>query len=317
VPLLPVVEALRRVSEQIGWGEWLRLVGDARPELAACSRAGSAGGDADRALAQSRLFELLLGLLRRLADRKPMVWIVEDVHWPDASTLDLLSFVLRNLRDERALIVVTFRDDETERNERLRAWLPGSAVPVGSSGSTSALRADRPTCAAHRRPGRPCRSARWPSGCSRAPTATRSSPRSCWLPPSTTTRSPATLRDVFVGQLARLDPPSQHVVRAAAAIGRRVDHQLLATVAELPEDRLLPALRQAVRHRLLVPEPDGRTYGFRHALMREAASSELLPGEREQLHARIAEALAEAPGAGGGYGGDGRRRDRAPLARGR
>ena len=76
------------------------------------------------------------------------------------------------------------------------------------------------------------------------------------------------------------------------------------------------ALREAVRHRLLVPEPDGRTYGFRHALMREAAAAELLPGEREQLHARIAEELAGA-GSWRAGGSDDRRRDRAPLARGR
>jgi len=80
VPLLAIVEALRRVSEQLGWGEWLRLIGDARPELARLlPELGAPSGAADRTLAQSRLFELLLGLLRRLADRKPIVWIVEDV----------------------------------------------------------------------------------------------------------------------------------------------------------------------------------------------------------------------------------------------
>jgi DNA-binding CsgD family transcriptional regulator/tetratricopeptide (TPR) repeat protein len=300
-PLLAVVEALRRVSEQIGWGEWLRLVGDARPELARLlPELGAPGGDADRALAQSRLFELLLGLLRRLADRNPIVWIVEDVHWADASTLDLLSFVLRNLRDERALIVVTFRDEETERSERLRAWLTWVSragrverIDVPRFGPidlrallTGVLEAVPERALAER-------------------VFTRSD-GNAFIAEELLAASddrdaiPATLRDVFVGHLARLDPASQQLVRAAAAIGRRVDHQLLATVAELPQDRLMPALREAVRHRLLVPEPDGRTYGFRHALMREAADGELLPGEREQLHARIAEALGERAELAGG-----------------
>jgi DNA-binding CsgD family transcriptional regulator/tetratricopeptide (TPR) repeat protein len=292
VPLLPVVEALRHVSEQIGWGEWLRLIGDARPELARLlPELGAPGAAPDRALAQSRLFELLLGLLRRLADRAPVVWIVEDVHWADASTLDLLSFVVRNLRDERALVVATFRDEETERSERLRAWL---------SWVSRAGRVERIDLA------------RFEPGELRALlTGVLGTVPERELAERVFARSdgnafiaeellaatengdaiPATLRDVFVGHLARLDPSAQQVVRAAAAIGRRVDHHLLAAVAELPEDRLLPALREAVRHRLLVPEPDGRTYGFRHALMREAASGELLPGERERLHARIAEAL--------------------------
>src|SRR3954468_4664148 len=123
-PLLPVVEALRRVSEQIGGGEWLRLIGDGGPDLARLlPELGAPSAAPDRALAQSRLFELLLGVLRRLADREPVVWIVEDVHWADASTLDLLSFVERTLRDERVLVVATFREEKTERSERLRAWL--------------------------------------------------------------------------------------------------------------------------------------------------------------------------------------------------
>jgi DNA-binding CsgD family transcriptional regulator len=292
-PLLAVVEALRGVSEQIGWGEWLRLIGDARPELARLlPELGAPTAAPDRALAQSRLFELLLGLLRRLAVREPVVWIVEDVHWADASTLDLLSFVVRNLRDERALVVVTFRDDETERDERLRAWLAW----VSRAGGVERIDVAR----------------FGPADLGALLTGILGAVPERQLAEHVFARSdgnafiaeellaatengdaiPATLRDVFVGQLARLDPSSQQVVRAAAAIGRRVDHQLLAAVAELPEDRLLPALREAIRHRLLVPEPDGRTYGFRHALMREAARGELLPGEREQLHARIAEALA-------------------------
>jgi DNA-binding CsgD family transcriptional regulator/tetratricopeptide (TPR) repeat protein len=292
VPLLPVVEALRRVSEQIGWGEWLRIVGDARPELARLlPELGAPSATPDRALAQSRLFELLLGLLRRLADREPVVWIVEDVHWADASTLDLLSFVVRNLRDERALVVATFRDEETDRSERLRAWLSW----VSRAGRVE--RIDLPRFG--------------PVDLSALLTGVLGAVPERELAERVFARSdgnafiaeellaaaengdaiPTTLRDVFLGHLARLDPSAQQLVRAAAAIGRRVDHQLLAAVAELPEDRLLPALREAVRYRLLVPEPDGRTYGFRHALMREAAAAELLPGEREQLHARIAEAL--------------------------
>jgi DNA-binding CsgD family transcriptional regulator/tetratricopeptide (TPR) repeat protein len=291
-PLLPVVEALRRVSEQIGWGEWLRLIGDARPELARLlPELGAPSAASDRALAQSRLFELLLGLLRRLADREPLVWIVEDVHWADASTLDLLSFVVRNLRDERVLVVVTFRDDEAERDERLRAWLSW----VSRAGGVERIELARfgpielralLTGVLEAVPERQLAERVFARSDGNAFIA-----EELLAAAENGDSIPATLRDVFVGQLARLDPSSQQVVRAAAAIGRRVDHQLLAAVAELPEERLLPAVREAVHHRLLVPEPDGRTYGFRHALMREAARGELLPGEREQLHARIAEAL--------------------------
>jgi DNA-binding CsgD family transcriptional regulator len=300
-PLLAVVEALRRVSEQIGWGEWLRLIGDARPELARLlPELGAPSATPDRALAQSRLFELLLGVLRRLADREPVVWIVEDVHWADASTLDLLSFVVRNLRDERALVVATFRDDETERDERLRAWLSRVSRAGGVERIDLArfgpvdLRALL-TGVLGAAPERELAERVFARSDGNAFIA-----EELLAATENGDAIPATLRDVFVGQLARLDPSSQQVVRAAAAIGRRVDHQLLAEVAELPQDRLLPALREAVGQRLLVPEPDGQTYGFRHALMREAARGELLPGEREHLHARIAEVLGERPELAGG-----------------
>jgi DNA-binding NarL/FixJ family response regulator/predicted negative regulator of RcsB-dependent stress response len=300
-PLLPVVEALRRVSEQIGWGEWVRLIGDARPELARLlPELGAPSATQDRALAQSRLFELLLGLLRRLADREPVVWIVEDVHWADASTLDLLSFVVRNLRDERALVVATFRDDETERRERLRAWLSW----VSRAGGVERIDLARfgpvelrtlLTGVLGAMPERELAERVFVRSDGNAFIA-----EELLAATDNGDAIPTTLRDVFVGHLARLDPAAQQLVRAAAAIGRHVDHRLLAAVAELPEDSLLPALREAVRHRLLVPEPDGRTYGFRHALMREAASGELLPGEREQLHARIAEALSTRQDLAGG-----------------
>jgi predicted ATPase len=62
--------------------------------------------------AQVRLFELVLGLLGRLGEQVPLVLVVEDLHWADRSTRDLLAFLVRNLRRERVLVVVTYRDDE-------------------------------------------------------------------------------------------------------------------------------------------------------------------------------------------------------------
>jgi DNA-binding CsgD family transcriptional regulator/tetratricopeptide (TPR) repeat protein len=294
-PMLPVVEALRHAADDLGWGDWLRVVGDARPELARLlPELGPASPAPDSGLAQSRLFELVLGVVRRLADRAPLVWIVEDVHWADASTLDLLAFVVRNLRDDRVLLAVTFRDDEVDR---LRQWLS----VVGRAGMRLQLeRFDRAQLTA-------------------LLTGIRGAPPSRDLVDRVFARSegnafvaeellagggddaiPATLRDVLLARLADVDEPSRRLIRIAAAIGRRVDHRLLTAVAELPEDELLAALREAVRHRLLVPDADGGgSYGFRHALMREAASAELLPGERERLHARIAEAMTLRPDLGG------------------
>ena len=80
---------------------------------------------ADPDLARARLFELLLGLFEALAERRPLVLVVEDVHWADRPTRDLLGFLVRNLRHAGVLLVVTFRSDELDRGHPLRALLAG------------------------------------------------------------------------------------------------------------------------------------------------------------------------------------------------
>ena len=91
--------------------------------------------------------------------------------------------------------------------------------------------------------------------------------------------------------LTRLEPlsqPTQRVLRVLAAAGRRVDYELIAATSGLAEDELAEALREAVAAQVLVPLVDDSAYEFRHALLRETAYAELLPGERERLHAELA-----------------------------
>jgi predicted ATPase len=72
---------------------------------------------------QARLFEVLLGLLGRLGRQAPVVLVVEDLHWADRSTRDLLAFLVRNLRAERVLLVATYRSDELHRRHPMRPFL--------------------------------------------------------------------------------------------------------------------------------------------------------------------------------------------------
>jgi AAA ATPase domain len=114
LPYAPIVEALRALLADVGMGAVRQLVGPSWPELA---RLLPALGEPDgtglsEQAAQSRLFELLLGLLGRLGEQAPLVLVVEDLHWADQSTRDLLAFLVRNLRRERVLLVVTYRNDE-------------------------------------------------------------------------------------------------------------------------------------------------------------------------------------------------------------
>jgi DNA-binding CsgD family transcriptional regulator/tetratricopeptide (TPR) repeat protein len=85
-------------------------------------------------------------------------------------------------------------------------------------------------------------------------------------------------------------------------VGRQVDHDLLTSIADTPDDELDAALRACMRGHVLVVDDTRRGYRFRHGLLQEVAAAELLPGERVRLHRRIADVLAaqpEAPGSAG------------------
>jgi predicted ATPase len=124
LPYAPIVEALGALLADLGVDAVRELVGPSWPELA---RLLPALGAPDRTVlpnqtAQARLFELLLGLLGRLGEQAPLVLVVEDLHWADQSTRDLLAFLVRNLRRERLLLVVTYRSDDPGQ-QRLGPYL--------------------------------------------------------------------------------------------------------------------------------------------------------------------------------------------------
>jgi predicted ATPase len=113
LPYAPVVEALRALASEVGVPAVRELVGPSWAELGRLLPAlGEPASGPPGPAAQVRLFELLLGLLRRLGEQTPVVLVVEDLHWADQSTRDLLAFLVRNVRRERVLLVVTYRNDE-------------------------------------------------------------------------------------------------------------------------------------------------------------------------------------------------------------
>src|SRR2546423_305154 len=128
LPFGPIAEALRGLVRRTepealqdlldpGMGELARLV----PELTARSAGASLASPPE--WAQTRLFEGFLSLLARLGERQPVLLVLEDLHWADRSTRDLLAFVARHVRQERVLIVGTYRSDELHRRHPLRPWL--------------------------------------------------------------------------------------------------------------------------------------------------------------------------------------------------
>ena len=246
-------------------------------------------------LAPGRLFELFLRLLSRLASARPLVLVVEDVHWSDRSTRDLLAFLARNLRGERVLLIATYRPDELYRGHPLRAFLAelernrrvqrielelfthaevseqlagilGDGVDIGLVDSVF-----------ERSQGNAFLTEELVAAGARSADE---------LPP--------TLRDILLMRSERLPAGAQELLRVVAVGGRLVSDRLLAVVSAQEESERLEALHEAVSHHVL--ESRGLAgYAFRHELVREAVYHELLPEERARLHTAYGEALSADP----------------------
>jgi predicted ATPase len=302
LPYAPIVEALRTLVAEVGVGAVRELVGPAWPELA---RLLPALGEPDRRgppgqAAQARLFELLLGLLGRLGDQAPLVLVVEDLQWADRSTRDLLAFLVRNLRRERLLVVVTYRDDEPG-HQGLGPYL-AELDRADRVGRVELARLDRAQTTAQ---------LVGILGAAPAPELAEAVfARSEGNPFFTeellgsiragSNELPATVWDLLRGRILALPEPASQVLAVVAVAGRRVPHRLLAAVAGRDDDTLVARLRTAVADQLLVTQPAEDGYEFRHALLREIVEADLLPGERARLHGQYAKALADRPELAGG-----------------
>ena len=105
---------------------------------------------------------------------------------------------------------------------------------------------------------------------------------------------PGGLRDLLLERVSRLDRPTQSLLRLAAAAGRDVGYPLLRATVAVSEQDLRESLRRAVEHGVLVADPATGSFRFRHALLAEAIYATILPGEREELHGRLADELARS-----------------------
>ncbi|HEY7621977.1 MAG TPA: AAA family ATPase [Solirubrobacteraceae bacterium] len=259
------------------------------PELAPQPREREPGGSS-----QGRLFELVLDLLGRFADQAPLVLVIEDLHWADRSTRDLLAFVARNLRDERILLLATFRSDELYRGHPLRPFLAElersrRVERLELAPFTRDELAEQLTAILGRAADRPLVDSileRSEGNAFFAEELLAAEAEGRDLPP--------TLRDILLARVEGLPAEVQGVLGVVAAGGRAVPEALLAAVSPLPDADRTRALRDAVAHQLLV-YGDAEGYAFRHELLREAVYEELLPGERNTVHAAYGEALTARP----------------------
>ena len=128
LPYGPIVDALRPLTRDLDPAELNELLGPTFDDLTrllpgATPRPSRRLAEPVSEYAQARLFELLLRFLDRLGRRRPVVLVVEDAHWADRSTLDLLVFLIRMARQERLLVLATYRSDELHSQHPLRTAL--------------------------------------------------------------------------------------------------------------------------------------------------------------------------------------------------
>jgi DNA-binding CsgD family transcriptional regulator len=291
LPYVPLVAALRPLarSGDPALTDSLRAaVAPLMPGLGAAPDPGESGDDGG---AQARLFEGLLALLEALGTERPVLLLIEDLHWADRSTRAALAFLARSLISERALIVGSYRPDEMHRRHPLRPLLAElERVPharrIVLDPLTHEQLAAQLTDILGAEPDPELLQRLW----SRSGGNPLFSEELLAAGVDGLGAAPDTLRDALMLRVERLSEGAQEVLRLVA-VGQRLDHALLAATSGLDERALRDALREAVDGHILVTYEDG-THRFRHALLREVVDDDLLPGERAALHLALGRAIA-------------------------
>ncbi|HCB07262.1 MAG TPA: LuxR family transcriptional regulator [Nocardioides bacterium] len=303
---LPFSEVLGRLEADLP--ELVQQVADAHPALARLqpgrrmmARSGdpSAGRGEGEMVDRVDLFGAVHALLSEVAEVAPLLLVIEDCHWADQSTRDLLSFLFTRPFESshQVVIVASYRSDDLHRRHPLRRqvaeWSRLRGVgrlqlrPLGDDQVRLLVASLTAEAIGEKELRAIVRRAEGNAFFVEELVGAASEPGS-WVPDD--------LADVLLVRLDRLGDSSRQTVRVASVAGRKVAHDLLVAASGLGSAELEEGLRQAVEMNLLVPG-DG-TYSFRHALLGEAVYDDLLPGERVRLHAQYAEALREGMGRG-------------------
>ncbi|MBP2707466.1 AAA family ATPase [Microbispora sp. RL4-1S] len=298
LPLAPLVEALRMLARSASPQQLDDWLGPARGPLSQLlpSLDPSAVPGAGHGMGQgAQLPELVLGLIERVSTSRPLLLVIEDLQWADQSTLELLAFLVRGLRDAPVLFVATYRSDEIDRRHPLRPLLTGwermrevhrlelrrfrpdevaaqVAGILGRRADTELLDlvVDRSEGNAFlvEEVVRVVRDGGDPEG----------------LSPS--------LRDLLLVRVEVRSAVAQRLLRAASVAGRQVPERLLAAVTGMEPPAFFTALRELVENHLLLVDEAGQGYTFRHALARDAVYHDMLPGERAGWHIAFARTLS-------------------------
>lgn len=289
IPYAPLIDALRRLVRERGDEAFRKASGPAYPELANLVSDFSGTGSPAEPTTEQRVFGAILRLLDRLGADAPVALIIEDLHWADPSTLDLVAYLARAQTTERSLLVCTYRSDPPEQVRTMLDELVRAVRSVERIEMSPFTRDElRVFLAADDEAANRCFDLSGGNAFYAEELTHAGLLEASWQGRASL---PGSVSELVTARVERLNGDAQRVIRIAATAGRRVSHRLLATVSELGKWDLIAAVRQCSEQRLLESEPTGGTYVFRHALVREAVYQGLVAGERIILHEAMAEAL--------------------------
>jgi DNA-binding SARP family transcriptional activator/DNA-binding CsgD family transcriptional regulator/tetratricopeptide (TPR) repeat protein len=224
------------------------------------------------------LFEAALAALEAMS---PAVLMIEDLHWADMSTLDLVRFLARRLEGSRVLVVATYRDDHLQPSDPLRVMLGDIAsqsvvrrveVPLLSAAAVAELAAESGIDAAalHRETG------------GNAFFVTE-------VVAAGGGQLPGTVQDAVLARVQRLSPLAQRTLETAAVVGSRIEPALVHALPDVTTE----AVDECVSAGMLRFEAPA--YGFRHEIVRQAVLSGITPGRLGALHWQVHDRLRAMP----------------------
>ncbi|MFE6647600.1 AAA family ATPase [Nocardioides sp. NPDC057772] len=293
---LPFTEILDSIATALP--DVVAQVADVHPALLRMAPVARALGGADtaaqEALDRGNLFAAIHALLERAAEKAPVLVVVEDTHWADQSTRDLLTFLFTRPFDGPVTIVASYRADDLHRRHPLRRQLAEwTRLPSVERFHLGRLSDDDVRILVGELAGE--LAGEIADGFDVESVVRRADGNAFFVEELVQAAGadelPWDLADLLLIRLEQLDATAREVVDTASAAGRDVSDELLEAVAGLDRATLDSGLRQAIERAILVPREDGY-YVFRHALLGEAVYDDLLPGERVRLHQRYVEALS-------------------------
>ncbi len=299
------------------YGPWIEITraylapDDSLPDLPDQFRQGGGMAGID---SQEELFELIRAFFAAVSSQRPLVLVLEDLHWADPASLEALRYLSRSLGDAEILLVVTYRDDEITRDHELYPLLPvlvresraqrihlnpldQQAIHELVECRYALSEPDVARLVAHlvaRSEGNPFFAGEILQGLEEEQVLEASSEG--WrLGLLEHVHVPALLRQVLDVRFSRLSSETRAALQIASVIGHTVPLLLWQEVGGFDSQAIDRVITEALETRMLEEVATADALQFHHALLREALYESLSFGQRRMVHLRIAEALSAMP----------------------